>query len=289
MSHRPQICFRFDVDSRRGLDVGVPNLLRLANSLDVAFTFFVHPGPMTDRAFVAKAAIAARRHHSASVPSHHGDPVVKLPLKAKLTVPGLVRVAVQNPKVGAGAPDRIRQILDAGSEVGLHGGRNHRAWQSTAQGWSTARVATELAYGLDVLHDAGTGQVDGFASPGWTSPPGLREALLAKGFGYVADRRTGAIETREGLVDIPTRIVGEPNGVGYLEWLRASGVTDDVEAVTDFRDRLRILREGGVAVAYDHPFWAGIGDLERLGRLVVTALDEGWEVVTMRRLAAMAT
>ena len=85
-------------------------------------------------------------------------------------------------------------------------------------------------------------------------------------------------ERREGLVSVRTQLAVGSSGVGYLESARAKGMTDR-ELTEDFRKRLRAA--GSAAIAYDHPFWAGVSDLERVGSLVELARDEGYRVVTI--------
>ena len=48
------IAFRFDIDTHKCIQVGVPNLIRLATELDTPFTFFINMGRGTSRRNVIK-------------------------------------------------------------------------------------------------------------------------------------------------------------------------------------------------------------------------------------------
>jgi len=188
---------------------------------------------------------------------------------------------VANPLVGVRGGAEIRRLVDEGHEVGLHGGRNHRVWQQRAARWPTSRVRDEVVWGLDRLTAAGVAGPVGFSSPGWARPDGLAAVVGELGISHLADVHD---PTREGVeasgpvAEVVTNIVGEPGGVGYLEWMRACGAGDD-EVVADLVARLRRVRS--TAVVYDHPFWAGVHEIDLVERLVHVARSEGFEVCTL--------
>jgi peptidoglycan/xylan/chitin deacetylase (PgdA/CDA1 family) len=273
---------RFDVDTHRCLTHGAPPLLALGRLLGARFTFFVSMGRLADRARSLRGALGG-----AGEPPP-GPAPAKLPLRRKLGAADLVRVALCNPRAGVAHPRRVAELHEAGHEVGLHGGRSHRGWQSGAPGWDERRVADEVRWGLARLLETGVPDPGGFSSPGWAGSPVVNRVLAGHGFRYVADRHgagSGRVEPAEGapgLVDVPTSILGEPGGVGYLEWHRAQG-HDDACVIADFRARLRAVE--GPAVAYDHPFWVGVHDLALLARLLEVAREEGRTVVTLAEVA----
>lgn len=279
-------CFRFDVDTHRCIREGVPNLVVLGGRLGAQFTFFVNMGRLTLRRQAAADLLGSLtgRGAGASVESA----VHKLPLRRKLGTRGYLEVIAANPMVGSGANAQIQSAAAAGHEIGLHGGRNHRSWQAGAPHWSPARIRREVSWGLRRLHATGVARPEGFSSPGWSRSPAV-DLVLSDFFAYAADRHGGAaggpIPGPGPIAQLSTNIVGEPGGVGYLEWHRAQG-HGDAEVVADFRSRLAAA--GRFAVAYDHPFWAGIDDLALTERLVATARDEGFRVAPLREIAAAA-
>lgn len=266
-------CLRFDVDTERCLVEGVPRLLALGERLDAPFTFFVNMGRAVCRRPV-------RREAATCAP--------KLPPRRKLGAGPFLRTVLLNPRVGAGRPDIVRAIAAAGHEVGLHGGCNHGAWQHGAMGWDARRVADEVAWGVDRLRAAGAGPIRAFASPGWTRPPALPEVLSHHGFDVLADDhgtgpgRWAGLDNGARLISVKTNLLGEPCGVGYLETLRADGLDDDAILARFERD---LDGSGGLAVAYDHPVYAGLHGIELLARMVAAARARGFRVATLSEVA----
>ncbi len=278
------ISLRFDVDSHRCVSDGMPSLLDLAAELDVRFTFFVNFGRLTSRPRALRRLLGR--------PSTEADgPVRKLPLREKLGTRDLVVATARNPLAGAAHLDVVRRAIDEGHDVGLHGGRNHRVWQDDASGWSQERVADEVAWGASFLSPFGGTAGRGFSSPGWTTSDAIAEAVAEAGFAYLADRhgsdQSEVLRRVHGLLDVPTNVLGEPGGVGWLEWCRASG-DGDRDLRDRFARRLEDLAGVGRAVVYDHPFHAGLADLDATGWLVEDARAAGWQVAPMADLAAAA-
>lgn len=276
-------CFRFDVDSHRCASPGMPNLMRLADELDVRFTFFVNMGRLTSRPRVARKTILSRLPGRGRGRAGVG---AKLPLRRKFGTAHFVRVMLLNPRVGSAHPAIIREARRSGHEIGLHGGHSHRAWQDAAPEWPPDRISREVDWGLHQLSLAGVTDPEGFSSPGWSGSDAI-ERIVADRFRYVADYggrdRTEVVPPGPGvpLTRIPTNVLGEPGGIGYVEWHRARGSSDE-ELAADFRSRLE--RSPRFAVVYDHPFWAGIHDLSMTRRLIGIAREQGFHVAPMRDL-----
>ncbi len=289
-------CFRFDVDTHRCIRRGVPNLMALGARIDVPFSFFVNMGRAISRARLA----SPRRGTPGPV---HTEVAAKLPARAKLGAWDTLIAVALNPPVGAGSPHVLTDAIEAGHEVGLHGGANHAVWQAEAHRWPHHRVRAEVTGGLRAFEQA-TGQAPaGFASPGWNSPDPLPPILEQLGFRYMADlhgpetgrapgsgkgagdggRRGGdrAVQLAPGtqrLSTVRTVITAEPGGVAYLENLRARG-WDKSAIRADFQERLQ--RAGRLAVVYDHPYFAGVRELELVGDLVQLARDAGFRPVRL--------
>jgi len=312
--------FRFDVDTHRCVHVGMPALSELGRRLDAPFTFFVNMGRAVSIPTVVRGWGAANR---AVANGAKPRTAAKLSAREKLGWPGYLKAAVVNPRVGATAIDVIRSAAADGHEIGLHGGTNHQVWQSEAIRWSPERLSEEIDAVLPALSESlgGTPPL-GFASPGWSTSDSLPELLAARGFRYLADLHgpeagglrgpeaggldgnrergdgapapgrtvspgatlsSGATPSpRAALTDVRTQLTGEPGGVAYLEHLRAVGL-DDEAVLGRFRGDLE--RAGPHVVAYDHPYFAGIRDLDMVRRLVEAARDEGYRVVPMAELS----
>ena len=283
MAETKLFAFRFDVDTHKCLRDGVPNLIKIAESSGVRFTFFVLMG----RA-VSRARFLMRRFASATSEGPE-EGVQLMSAFAKLGAADYLRVAILNPKVGAGYGSLVRLLHETGHEIGIHGGRNHESWHFGAHLWSEEKIESEVLSSLRLLHEAGI-RPTGFSSPGWTTVDPLERVLKRNGFIYVADDH-GADQNKtrisaNGIVRVPTNILGEPGGVGYLEHCRVQGFDDD-GILRDFKRRLE--KSGDLAVAYDHPYYAGTQEIHLLPKLLNIARDMGFRITTLGRIAEKAS
>src|SRR5439155_24799445 len=111
------VALRVDVDTRRGLEEGVPRLLELFRRATLRASFFVTMGP--DRSGVA---IRRALRPGFLLKMWRTNPFRLYGLRTLLS--GTLLPALP---VGAGAPALLRQIAEAGHEVALHGW-DHVGW-----------------------------------------------------------------------------------------------------------------------------------------------------------------
>lgn len=274
-----QVCFRFDVDSPQCLSHGTPRLMEVARSRGVAFTFFVHAGRATSRTRLVRSTF--RRT---------APPVAEtLPVTRKIGRAGAAHVALVNPRIGVQHAARVAELVAAGHEVALHGGRNHRSWQDAGATWDEQRVETEMRWGLATLRAAGAAP-RGFSSPAWQGSESVDRVARRLGLDYTADDHGPGGSTltpspaAPGLWRIRTALTGEPGGVGYLENLRARGL-DDRAVLGDLHRQLD-RAEDDVVVLYDHPFWAGTHDADLVAALVDAVRERGAAVTTLQDVAS---
>jgi peptidoglycan/xylan/chitin deacetylase (PgdA/CDA1 family) len=296
--------FRFDVDTHRCVRVGMPALSELGRQLEAPFTFFMNMGRAVSIPMVVRGwgGVASERRNAA-----------KLSARSKLGWAGYARTALTNPRVGSAALDVIRESLGDGHEIGLHGGTNHQTWQGEADCWSADRLISEVDAVLPRLCQAfasaglTTPGPAGFASPGWTTSSALPALLADRGFCYLADQHGPAPAEASGPAgahgpaagasgpavetsgpaagafrSVRTQLTGEPGGVAYLEHLRASGLDDDA-VVERFTEDLH--RAGPHVIAYDHPYFAGVRELDMVRRMVDTARGAGYRIVSVAEIA----
>lgn len=273
---RHSVCFRFDVDTPCCLTAGVPALLDLAEELDVRFTFFVNPGR-------AVSLPSLLRGHGAR------ESAPKLSGRRKLGWRQYLYTALRNPPLGRlDRAGHIARAVAGGHDVGLHGGRNHAQWQRRAHTWNEATVRDELDYGIRTLKDLGVDDITSFASPGWNTPPGLEHILPDYGIRVLADLHGPCCDAvvqaaNEEVAHVPTNLLGEPGGVGYLEWRTAQRL--DVEDVLGlFAEQFRI-GDKDCYVVYDHPCFAGLEGLPLLRRLIEFCRACHFEITTVSELA----
>jgi peptidoglycan/xylan/chitin deacetylase (PgdA/CDA1 family) len=260
-NQQPRLILRFDIDTVTCMRQGIPRLLEIGKKHNARFTFFANMG----RAVSYPALIRKRISGSAKKTNAHlAD---KLPTRLKLGVGGWLTTVVLNPRVGRNSPLILKEIVDCGHDLGLHGGSNHGTWHHESQAWSIERLRTEVAWGVRAMSEARLPQPTMFASPGFTSPPDLPSVLEEMGFQLLADDHRAGLpafgdeKQTSGLLKVNTGLVGEPGGVGCLEHWKAARFSK--ETIIDQLDRC--FNRGGDFVLYDHPAYVtriGADDLD---------------------------
>ena len=272
-------CFRFDVDTPKCIKSGVPNLISLSKELDVPFTFFINMGRGTSRWSFIKKKIS----FNGNATPHR---TLKLSNLKKLGLWDYFFMAVMNPQVGNTHPDIIQALKKADHEVGLHGGSNHGEWQNESHTWEKKKFLEEIMPAMDSLITYLGQRPLGFSSPGWKGSNDLNAVLESLGFHYVADaygenlQNITCAKNTSNLLQVPTNILGEPDGIAYLENLRAKKM-DDQAILNDFSSK---LEKRTFAVLYDHPYYAGIQELPMLKMLINIVKSKGFQIVTLKTL-----
>jgi undecaprenyl phosphate-alpha-L-ara4FN deformylase len=172
------VALRVDVDTRRGLDEGVPRLLELFRELGIRASFFVTMGP--DR-----SGAAIRRAWRPSF-------LMKMWRTRAWRLYGLRTVLsgslLPARPVGCGAPALLRQLVAEGHELAPHG-FDHVGWQDRVHGLAPAALRADLAAAADSFHSIVGARPHASAAPGWRT---TGEGLLAQeefGYRYASDTR----------------------------------------------------------------------------------------------------
>jgi hypothetical protein len=156
-----------------------------------------------------------------------------------------------------------------------------------AASWRPARLEEELAWGKVELEKIIQDSVRSFSSPGWNSPPGLPSLLARSGFRIQADLHGPKAEVQPAFPNVrplgfPTRLTGEPGGVGYLETLAAERLTQ-AQALNRFRKDM--VRHPRFAVAYDHPAFAGTAGMELLESMIIETKKNETRIATLEEIS----
>ena len=273
------LVLRFDIDTFRCIKEGVPNLLDLAREEQVRFTFFCNMGRAISRPALFRKLLLQHR------PSAHGmRSEAKLSASVKLGYSQILGTILMNPMVGMSHPQTLRRVRHEGHEVGLHGGRNHGAWQHEFRGWDASRIRREVSAGKFMFEQAVGTPPRLFSSPGWQGSGALNSILKDMGFKASADRHGAderTIECNDGFCTLPTNLLAEPGGVAYFESFAARGEGNG-EVVERFREALEDGRR--LYVLYDHPCFAGTRALETVRAVIRCAAESGVEITTFSDL-----
>jgi len=213
-TERATVGLRVDVDTRRGLDEGVPRLLELFRRLGVRASFFVTMGP-------DHSGRAIRR---AMRPSFLAKMWRTNPFKLYGLRTLLSGTLVPARLVGAGAPAMLRQIVDEGHEVAPHGW-DHVGWQNRIHRLDHVAIRADLDLAARSFLAAVGVAPSASAAPGWRTSPVALKVQDGLGFLYASDTRgdtpfrpsvgDAALETIQLPTTMPTmdEIIGRVSNV----------------------------------------------------------------------------
>jgi len=270
-AERATVALRVDVDTRRGLDEGVPRLLELFRRRRVRASFFVTMGP-------DHSGRAIRR---ALRPSFLAKMWRTNPFKLYGLRTLLSGTLVPARLVGAGAPALLRQIADEGHEVAPHGW-DHVGWQDRIHRLDRPAIRADLNLAARAFTAAVGVAPLASAAPGWRTSAVALAAQEDLGLHYASDTRgetpfrprvaNGVLATLQLPTTMPTmdELVGRVSNVPDA---LARAVRPGINVFT-----LHAEVEGGALL---ETFEALLGELVR-GRVRFSRLDD----VATRVLAA---
>ncbi len=205
---------RVDVDTRRGLDEGVPRMLELFRRLGISASFFVTMGP-------DNSGRALRR---ALRPSFLAKMWRTNPFKLYGLRTMLSGTLVPARLVGSGAPAMLRQIAAEGHEVAPHGW-DHAGWQDRIHRLGQLAVRADLDLAARAFETAMGAVPSASAAPGWRTSPLALALQDGRGLRYASDTRgdtpfrprvaDGVLETLQLPTTMPTmdEVVGRISNV----------------------------------------------------------------------------
>ncbi len=257
-----RLALKVDVDTRRGMDEGVPRLLDAFAAAGVRATFFTTMGP--DNSGRAVMRVFRRRGFAG-----------KMVRTSALRMYGLRTVLsgtlLPARPVGSGRPDLLRAIAAAGHESGVHGW-DHVLWHDHLPRMDRAAAARQLRLAADAFAEA-TGAPPRCASaPAWVLAPGVLDEEERLGLRYAADTR-GTHPFRPRMEGRVRSVPQVPTTLPTLdEMLGLDGVTEG-----NFAARLLDLATtgGGDAVFTLHAEAEGMSFHRCLLDLLAMARDRG--------------
>lgn len=263
--------FRFDIDSLSDLEVGVPELLRIAKTLDVRFTFFVNMGRSLSRYSVlrrrGKGGVRLR-----SVITRHQYNMNKLGLWRT------VKTLALNPKIGMSQKKILFSLLDQGHELGLHGGINHSIWQWNLDNLNKNQINSLIKPAYDDFANL-FGKPAGFSSPGFKYNRYVLELMDDYKFKYASDMEGEAPFKPEGFqhLQIPVNVKGHST-TPLIEYLYSCGLNKE-----EIMDRCRVeIAKRKLVVIYGHPAFEGT--FYPLDEILTWVRNEGYKVLPMGEL-----
>lgn len=175
------ICLKLDIDTRRGLDQGLPPLLSLLKDEGVAASVYFTMGPdesgkAVRRVFTRKGFLKKMLRTNAA--KMYGWRTM------------LYGTLLPAPPVGEARPDLLKRTADEGHEIGLHAW-SHVQWQDCLDSMSGAQIDLELDLAFDAWRKAlGQGASPaGFAAPAWKVNDTALRCLFKRPFSYISVTR----------------------------------------------------------------------------------------------------
>ncbi len=225
-----RIALKIDVDTRRGMDEGVPRLLETLAGAGIRATFFVTMGPDNS----GKAALRVFRRKGFAKKMVRTNALRMYGLRTALS--GTLLPARP---VGSGRPDLLRAVLDGGHEAGVHGW-DHILWHDRILDMAPDAAAAELRKASDAFAQAAGRPADCASAPGWVVSAGVLAEEERQGLRYAADARgTAPFLPRSGgrVFPVPQVATTLPT---LDEMLGREGVTEG-----NFAERMMALAEEG--------------------------------------------
>lgn len=275
------LSFRFDIDGVGDIKAGVPKLLALANSLGVKFSFYVNMG----KSFNWKVFFERRNLRKAKRFGSEINPSVKRKdLLRKHGLIGVLQTVVQNPCIGIKYRSILSKAASSGHELGLHGGMDHMLWQYKLNSMSYDEIKGLLSPAYEKFVEF-FGKPYGFCCPGFSYNRDVLSLIDDFGFKYSGDMegefpfRPVLEEKKFNHYQVPVNIVATPRA-SLINKLFYMGMNkkEIVEEV------LSKIEERNTAVFYGHPSVEGIRALTILENIIKSALNSGYEILTLREI-----
>ncbi len=204
------------MDTRRGMDEGVPRLLDLLAAAGLRATFFVTMGP--DNSGKAVFRVFRRRGFASKMVRTNA-----LRMYGLRTV--LSGTLLPARPVGSGRPDLLRAVAGAGHEAGVHGW-DHVLWHDHILAMAPEEAAAELRKAAEAFAAALGRPPDCASAPAWVLAPGVVAEEERLGLRYAADTR-GTAPYRPRLGGRTGRVPQVPTTLPTLdEVLGRDGVTE---------------------------------------------------------------
>lgn len=256
---------RIDIDTRKGLIHGVPQLLDLCERYDITASFYV---PMGGEATLLDVV----RYRGG--PSFDQEHIEKLTFREKL------RTVVQPRNFAKEHATILEEIAQSRHELGVHGYK-HRHW---TRGLDELDIGTEIERMQTTYKDIIGTKPDTFAAPGFRTNEDVLRELDAHGIvaGSDLDGRKPFHPSIDGEVcdHVQVPITLKQNRMPPIEAWRLEGREDE-----QIIDRLIEAAQQDFAATYLHPAYEALQERDLLEQWFNRLNEHGIETATIRTIA----
>ena len=204
---------KVDVDTRRGMEEGVPSLLSLLAGFGVRATFFLSFGPDNSGKAVYRMIRNPRflfKMVRTNAPGLYGFRTA------------LYGTLLKAPMIASAFPTLCREIEERGHEVEFHAW-DHRAWQDTLPGKGREWIGAWLDRGISAYESCFGHSPRAFGAPAWMLTGAAVEEIARRKWEYLSCTRAPApfLLGGTGLAEVPSDLpcmeeVGGRKGVGVI-------------------------------------------------------------------------
>jgi len=204
---------KVDVDTRKGMEEGVPALLSLLAGFGLRATFFLSFGPDNSGKAVYRMIRNPRflfKMVRTNAPGLYGFRTA------------LYGTLLKAPMIASALPALCREIEERGHEVEFHAW-DHRAWQDSLPGKGREWIGAWLDNGISAYESCLGHSPRAFGAPGWMLTGTAVEEIARRKWEYLSCTRAPApfLLGGTGLAEIPSDLpcmeeVGGRKGVGVI-------------------------------------------------------------------------
>ncbi|MGH7907785.1 MAG: polysaccharide deacetylase family protein [Candidatus Binataceae bacterium] len=268
-----EVALKIDVDTHRGLEIGVPRLVRALRDERVTASFYIAMGPDNSgrailRAFKNRGFV--KKMFRTRAVSMYG---------ARTILSGTILPARP---IALALPDIVRALKRDNFEVGVHG-YDHVRWQDKIDRLGEEGIRAELEDAFEAYRAIFHEPSRAFAAPGWRTNSQALDLLDTMGLRYRSDTR-GREPFRcfvSGRVlatpEIPTTLPTLDEVMGRNGFFRAPELA---------RFYLERMNPYALNVHTIHAETEGMGQLELFVAIVRELRDRGASFVRMEEVAA---
>ena len=213
---------KVDVDTRRGMEEGVPALLSLLSGFGVRATFFLSFGPDNSGKAVYRMIRNPRflfKMVRTNAPGLYGFRTA------------LYGTLLKAPMIASAFPALCREIEQRGHEVEFHAW-DHRTWQDSLPGKGREWIGAWLDKGISAYESCLGHSPRAFGAPAWILTGTAVEEIARRKWEYLSCTRAPApfLLGGTGLAEIPSDLpcmeeVGGRKGVGVVVGVLSGGGT----------------------------------------------------------------
>lgn len=268
---------RIDIDSKKGLEKGVPVLLDLLNEINIKATFFINMGTLWSIGEILKTFFSS----SKKIISTNS----KIGLISKFGFFDFFEELIfARQKVGDSNRSMIKRIAENGHEVGLHGGIDHSTWMRRLGHFSEIEIERFIQPAFNSFKACFGYYPIGFSSPGFISSYKVLRVLTKLNFKYVSDNfndkpKKLIIDGKE-ILKIP---ITAGNEIPFIEFY-ASNKCEDGEIINKILTVAYHKNKNGLPfIWYIHAVYEPIKKFEVLKELLYS-INEVFCALTFKQI-----